>query len=178
LFELIHGIARPLEYLSRPLRGSAAGVILVFSVLLTLSARGGLFGIPLGLILMSWFFKYAYILFDHIVWGFKESPHLDIQLLNPLDEQRPLGQCLILGLGAMAVGGAWTSIGPAAGAVLGAVGMLLVPASVSATVIAERGLALGSEDEAEEVGRTPRTARRPRARGPDGSRPKGVEQGR
>jgi hypothetical protein len=47
LFELIHGVARPLEYVLRPLRGSAAGVIIVFSVLLTLSARAGLFGIPL-----------------------------------------------------------------------------------------------------------------------------------
>jgi len=131
LFELIHGVARPLEYLSRPLRGSAAGVIIVFSVLLTLAARAGLFGIPLALILMSWFFKYAYILFDHIVWGFKESPHLDIKLLNPLDEQRPLGQCLILGLLVMAVGGVWTSIRPTAGAVLGAVGILFVPASVA-----------------------------------------------
>ncbi len=55
------------------------------------------------LILMSWFFKYAYILFDHTVNGFDEPPTLDIQMLNPLDEQRPLAQVAILGLIYLAV---------------------------------------------------------------------------
>ena len=128
---LNQAITRPLDYLLRPLRGSAAGVIIVFSVLLTLAAHAQIFGIPLALILTSWFFKYAYILFDHIVWGFKESPLLDIHLLNPLDEQRPLGQCLILGLWVMAVVGVWTWSGPSAGAVLGTVAILLVPSSVA-----------------------------------------------
>jgi hypothetical protein len=104
-------ITQPFECLLRPLRGSAAGVIVVFSVLLTLAAHAGLFGIPLALILTSCFFKYAYILFDHTVWGFEEPPHLDIQLLNPLDEQRPLAQCLILGLEVVAIAGVWPWIG-------------------------------------------------------------------
>ncbi len=120
-----------IDYFFRPLRGSAAGVIVVFTVLLTLAVHAGLFGIPLALILTSWFFKYAYIFFDHNVWGYKEPPHLDIQLLNPLDEQRPLAQCVIFGLLFAGVSGVRTWIGPTAAAVLAAASILLIPASIA-----------------------------------------------
>ena len=52
--------------------------------------HGGLMGLPAIFILTSWLFKYAYILFDHTVWGYDEPPALDIQMLNPANEQRPL----------------------------------------------------------------------------------------
>src|SRR5580700_5529583 len=87
-----------LRHLLRPARGGAAAVLIVFAILLTIAARARVMGIPLALILASWFFKYAYILFDHTVRGFDEPPTLDIQMLNPLDEQRPLAQVVILGL--------------------------------------------------------------------------------
>src|ERR1700688_2998441 len=87
-----------ISHLLRPARGGAAGVLIVFAVLLSIAAKAGLMGIPMALILTSWFFKYAYILFDHTVRGFDEPPTLDIQMLNPLDEQRPLAQAVILGL--------------------------------------------------------------------------------
>src|SRR3984893_6063022 len=87
-----------IRHLIRPTRGGAAGVLIVFAVMLSLAARAGIMGIPPALILTSWFFKFAYILFDHTVSGFDEPPTLDIQMLNPLDEQRPLAQVLILGL--------------------------------------------------------------------------------
>jgi hypothetical protein len=63
-----------IPHLLRPARGGAAGVVIVFAVLLSLVAKGGLMGIPATLILTSWFFKYAYILFDHTVRGFDEPP--------------------------------------------------------------------------------------------------------
>jgi hypothetical protein len=53
-----------LPHLIRPIRGGAAGVLIVFALLLS-AVHTGLFGIPLAVILTSWFFKYAYILFDH-----------------------------------------------------------------------------------------------------------------
>ncbi len=79
-------------HLIRPARGGAAAVVIVFAVLLAFAAKFGLAGIPIALILTSWFFKYAYVLFDHTVRGFDEPPTLDIQMVNPLDEQRPLAQ--------------------------------------------------------------------------------------
>ena len=50
----------------------------------------GFVGIPLAFIVGSWFFKYAYILFDHVVRGVEEPPVLDITMVNPVNEQRPL----------------------------------------------------------------------------------------
>jgi len=85
-----------LHHLIRPARGGAAGVLVVFAVLLAIAAKAGFLGLPLALILLSWFFKYAYILFDHVVRGYDEPPALDIKMMNPLDEQRPLAQLLIL----------------------------------------------------------------------------------
>ena len=79
----------------------------------------------------SWFFKYAYILFDHTVWGFAEPPALDIKMLNPLDEQRPLAQLTILGLIYAAVKLAETRLGSAVGGIVAAAAVLLLPASIA-----------------------------------------------
>jgi len=88
-------------------------------------------GIPLALILVSWIFKYAYILFDHAAWGIDEPPALDIQMLNPADEQRPLAQLAILGLiyGAVKLGEA--RFGAVVALPLAAAAALLSPASVA-----------------------------------------------
>lgn len=73
-------------------------MVIVFAFLLFIASKAGLLGIPLAAVVLSWFFKYAYILFDHTVRGFDEPPTLDIQMVNPLSEMRPLAQVVILGL--------------------------------------------------------------------------------
>jgi hypothetical protein len=115
----------------RPTRGGAAAVVVVFALLLFLADIAGWMGIPLALLLASWFFKYAYILFDHTVRGFDEPPTLDIQMMNPIDEQRPLAQLGILGLlyGAVKLlQGYWGSAATIAAAVVLA---FFLPASVA-----------------------------------------------
>jgi len=119
------------RHLLRPTRGGAAGVLIVFAVLLSLCVKAGIAGIPLGLLLISWFFKYAYILFDHTVRGFDEPPTLDIQMLNPVNEQRPLAQVAILGLIYLAVKFAEHSIGPTVATVITITALLLLPASIA-----------------------------------------------
>ena len=126
-----HPTPKILSHLLRPTRGGAAGVLIVFALLLTVAAKAGLFGIPMAFILTSWFFKYAYILFDHTVNGFDEPPALDIQMLNPLDEQRPLAQVAILGLIYLAVNFARHSLGPIPAAGIAVIAALLLPASVA-----------------------------------------------
>src|SRR3977135_3758441 len=106
-----HPHAKIIPHLLRPARGGAAGVLIVFALLLSLAAKAGLIVLRLSLILPSWFFKYAYILFDHTVRGFDEPPTLDIQMLNPFSEQRPLAQVAILGLIYLAVNFARHAIG-------------------------------------------------------------------
>jgi hypothetical protein len=120
-----------LPHLFRPVRGGAAAVVVVFAFLLFMAARAGLIGIPLALLVTSWFFKYAYILFDHTVRGFDEPPTLDIQMMNPIDEQRPLGQLLILGLIGYAVYLTYDQFGAAAAVGLAVVCLFFLPASVA-----------------------------------------------
>jgi hypothetical protein len=120
-----------LPHLLRPARGGAAAVVIVFALLLPVAVHGGLLGIPLAFILTSWLFKYAYILFDHTVWGFDEPPTLDIQMLNPVDELRPLGQVTILGLIYLAVKFAEARLGVAVAAALAVVAAFFFPASVA-----------------------------------------------
>jgi hypothetical protein len=120
-----------LRHLLRPARAGAAAVIVVFSVILSIAAHAGLMGIPAIIILTSWFFKYAYILFDYTVWGYDEPPTLDIQMLNPLDEQRPLAQVVILGLIYCAVKFAASAWGAGPAAILAAVAAFAFPASVA-----------------------------------------------
>jgi hypothetical protein len=116
----------------RPARGGAGVVVLVFAVLLSLAAgSGSLVGLPAALILTSWFFKYAYILFDHTSRGFDEPPVLDIQMMNPLDEQRPAAQLVILGLIAAAVIATRMNIGLLPAMVLAGVAGVFLPASVA-----------------------------------------------
>jgi len=127
----VHPNAAIISHLLRPARGGAAGVLIVFALLLTVASRAGLFGIPMACILTSWFFKYAYILFDHTVRGFDEPPALDIQMLNPLDEQRPLAQVVILGLIFAAVYFAWRIMGPVPALGIAVSAALFLPASVA-----------------------------------------------
>jgi hypothetical protein len=115
----------------RPARGGAAGVVVVFAILLSIAAKAGLLGIPLALILVSWLFKYAYVLFDHVARGVDEPPALDITMVNPLNEQRPIGQIIILAaVGALAKLTAVT-LSPVAGMVLAAAALFFLPASVA-----------------------------------------------
>jgi hypothetical protein len=93
------GAAAILRYLAIPLRMAPLLLIGTFSVLLVVATKAGLFGIPLGLILLSWFTKYAFVLMDHLVDGVVEPPVLSIEMVNPLSEQRPLVMLLLtLGL--------------------------------------------------------------------------------
>ena len=120
-----------LRHLLRPARGGAAGVLIVFAGLFDIAVKAGLAGIPLAFILTSWFFKYAYILFDHTVRGFDEPPTLDIGMLNPLDEQRPLAQLAIAGLIYAAVMFAQQMLGSAVAIIIAVAAGLLLPASVA-----------------------------------------------
>ena len=84
------GAAAILRYLAVPLRMAPLLLIGTFSVLLVVAVNAGFLGIPLGLILLSWFSKYSFVLMDRLAEGVVEPPVLSTEMVNPLDEQRPL----------------------------------------------------------------------------------------
>jgi hypothetical protein len=129
-----------LRYLAIPLRMAPLLLIGIFSVLLVVAVKAGLFGIALGLILLSWFTKYAFVLMDRLAEGVTEPPVLSIEMVNPVSEQRPMVMLLLtIGLfyssnaagywigkpGALALMIAVAAILPAIVAVQGATGMVV-----------------------------------------------------
>jgi len=123
------------HHLRRMLEPAILLLIAAIAFGLALANFAGLFGLPLALILTSWFFKYAYALLDDVAHGLDEAPVLSMEMVNPLS-QRPTAQVLIC-LGAWAVT-QWTDGGvraafialfalslPASAAILGASGKLL-----------------------------------------------------
>jgi hypothetical protein len=84
------GAAAFFRYLVMPLQTAPLLLIGTFSILLVVAAKAGLIGIPLGLILLSWFSKYSFVLMDRLAEGVVEPPVLSTEMVNPLDEQRPM----------------------------------------------------------------------------------------
>jgi len=119
-----------LKYLLTPLRGASIILIGLFSFLLLLAGKGGLMGLPLALIVVSWFFKYGFALLDKVADGVNEPPVLSYEMVNPANESRPLGLLAIVGIFYVATGTLQASLGSAPVTVLRAIGLLLVPAIV------------------------------------------------
>lgn len=125
------GSLKLLQYLLRPAGAGAAGVVLLFGIGFSLVSWAGLFGLPVTLMLLSWFWKYAFVLFDSTVRGEPEAPALDIQMLNPLDELRPLAQLIIMALAGFVVWWVAATFGTPAGLVVAALALIFLPASVA-----------------------------------------------
>lgn len=106
-------------------------MVIIFALLLALALKAGLIGIPLGLIVNSWFFKYAFVLFDHTARGFDEPPVLDLKMINPIDEQRPLVQLFVVLL--LTGGTMWTyaTLGPFPASMVAILFLSALPASVA-----------------------------------------------
>lgn len=121
-----------LKFLLIPLRGGAIVLIALCSVLLLIAAAGGLLGLPLALIVVSWFCKYGFALLDRVADGVNEPPVLSYEMVNPVNESRPLGLLVVVAVffGATAVLGRW--LGAEAAMFLRVSGLLLLPAVVMA----------------------------------------------
>lgn len=84
------------RYLLLPFHGTPLLLVATFTVGLLMALKAGLMGIPLGLLLLSWFFKYCFVVLDSIVAGEDEPPVLSIEMVNPISEQRPLALALLI----------------------------------------------------------------------------------
>ncbi len=124
-----------LKYLLIPLRGAALVLIVLFSLLLLLAAHGGLLGLPLGFLVLSWFFKYGFALLDHVADGVHEPPVLSYEMLHPANESRPLGLVIIVGVFYVLTGLLQPMLGSHVVTVLRAIGLLLVPAIIMMQVM-------------------------------------------
>ena len=122
----------PLKYLLIPLRGASLTLIALFSVLLLIAASGGLLGLPLALIVTSWFFKYGFALLDQVADGIDEPPVLSYEMINPLNESRPLGLLLVVAVVYLVTEALGHEFGFGLTTALRTIGLLLLPAVIMA----------------------------------------------
>jgi hypothetical protein len=119
-----------IRYFALPFKTAPLSLIVIFSALLALAPLGGLIGLPLAIMVLSWFFKYAFVLLDHTTDGVLEPPTLSIEMLNPVSEQRSL-VLLIIVVGIFFASDAvsyW--FGPIVGTVVGLAIVLILPAII------------------------------------------------
>lgn len=114
-----------------PARLTPLLLVISFALGLTLASRAGFFGLPLALLLFSWLFKYAYVILDTTSRGFDEPPVLSVEMVNPANEQRPLGQLLIVGVFYGATGAMEPFFGSAVVSGLRTAALALLPASIA-----------------------------------------------
>lgn len=88
--------AKFLRYLLLPASPTVLFLIVGLSLGFLLAEHSGLLGILLALLLLTWLFNYAYVLLEQIANGTREPPVLAIEMLNPVNEYRPLLQLLIV----------------------------------------------------------------------------------
>jgi hypothetical protein len=119
-----------LKYLLVPLRGAALVLIVSFSLLLLIAANGGLLGLPLAMLVISWFFKYGFAVLDQVADGVDEPPVLSYEMLNPANESRPLGLLLVIAVFYFGTEALRPSLGGDVITLLRAAGLLLVPAII------------------------------------------------
>jgi hypothetical protein len=129
-----------LHYLLLPARPTVLVLIAALSLGFLLALNGGLPGMLMGLLLLTWLFNYAYVLLEQIAHGAREPPVLAIEMLNPLNEWRPLLQLAIV---LMAYGTlhllAW-SVSPVLAVALGVLGGIALPASIGALGVGDHVL--------------------------------------
>jgi hypothetical protein len=120
-----------------PLRSTPLILVAVFSICWAFARQAKTFGIPLDLILTSWFFRYCYALLDTVVAGNDELPVLSVDMLNPVEEQRPLVQAVMVTLGALLSWWVYVAAGPLPGIALGALLLCILPATVALLAISD-----------------------------------------
>lgn len=126
-----------LRYLRLPLQSAPLLLIVCFTLLLRLAELSGLTGLPLLLIISSWFFKYSFVMLDHIIDGRTEAPVLSMEMINPV-EQRPFGLLLLIIVGYQLTVYLQAYIGHVGAVVIRSGMIVLVPAMVAAMSLTGR----------------------------------------
>jgi hypothetical protein len=121
-----------------PFHAAPLILMIVLTIMWTVMIKfGRFFGIPGDFLLLSWFFKYCFAMLDAVVAGHKEMPVMSVEMLNPVDEQRPLLQAMIVSIGFIASWWVYHSVGPVPGLALGALLVVALPANVALLAISD-----------------------------------------
>ena len=120
-----------MRYLLLPFRTAPLLLVVFFTLAWHVAIYAHLFGLLLAILLVSWFFKYCYVLLDSVVTGEREPPVLSIEMVNPANEQRPLAQVGLIGLAGSLVGLCAIWLGRIPAMALAVVLLIALPATVA-----------------------------------------------
>lgn len=125
-----------LRHLIRPLDSTSLLLLVTFTAVFTFAFGAGIYGLVIMALLLSWFFKYAYVLLDAVANGVEKTPVLSVEMLNPVDDQRPIAQVIIcVGIYLLA---RW--IGGWPGVLVVGIGLLYLPVSVAVLGASSRAI--------------------------------------
>jgi hypothetical protein len=124
-----------LRSLSLPFHLAPLLLVSVFATLLLAGARAGLPGLPILLIVGSWFCKYAFMLLDHAAEGRPGAPVLSADDINPLGETRPLAYGIAIAVFYAASAGLGEYLGPAFKSAVRLLGLLSLPVVIATHTI-------------------------------------------
>jgi len=120
-----------LRYLTGPLQMAPLMLVAIFSLLLLFGLNLQLPGLPVVLIVGSWFFKYAFMLLDHLAEGRPAAPVLSPEVANPLGEVRPLAYGIAIAMFYVASSALGAYLGPDVVSGLRLLALSVLPAIVA-----------------------------------------------
>ncbi len=129
-----------LRYLAYPANLASLIFILFASVLVTAATYVGAFGIPLGLIILTWFLKYGLVTVEHITWQQPEEPVLSVEMIHPLEQQKSIILLVVVGEFSAAFYAAQYWFGTFVGAVIGIAAIMLLPVVVAVQVASDSAI--------------------------------------
>jgi hypothetical protein len=88
-------------------------------------------------ILLSWMFKYGYVLLEQVAHGAREPPVLSIEMVNPTGELRPWLQLAIVGVVFLGLRALAPYLGTAVTVLLGGLALTALPASIAVLGVAD-----------------------------------------
>jgi hypothetical protein len=127
------------RYLLLPAKPAGLLFIGVETLGLKLCSLSWLFGLPLLLVLLSCLYSYGYVLLEQVAHGAREPPVLDLEMVNPLSQGRPLLQLGIVLVLFLALRALASYAGLAPTLALGALAFAALPASMAVLAVGDAG---------------------------------------
>jgi hypothetical protein len=97
-------------------------------------------GVPIVLILLTWFFRYGLLMMEHTAWDGKEAPVLEVEMLNPIAQTKSGVLLFITGVFFAIYYAAQYWLGKFPGAIVGLAAVGLLPAISAVQVAKDRAL--------------------------------------
>jgi hypothetical protein len=114
--------------------------VVLASALMALALKVGLFGIPLLLIMLTWFFRYGLLMMEYVAWDGAEAPVLEVDMLNPIEQAKSGILLFITGVFFAIFYAAQYWLGNFMGAIVGLAAVGLLPAIAAVQVAKDRAL--------------------------------------